>query len=462
PEIVNVFGAVPAEAPSAAAEQPAAPEPVEQAPAERAVPAQAPAESAPPAAKSAQAPPPKSAEKKSAPAAEGAKMQSYMNVNLTKLDKLMDLMGEIVITEATVVSHPDIEGIRSDAFDKAAQQLRKLTDELQDVVMSIRMVPISTTFHKMERIVRDISKKVNKQAELIIIGENTEVDKNIIDSLGDPLMHIVRNAMDHGIEMPDERIAAGKDPVGKVILEAKNMGSDVVITVTDDGKGLDKDRLVAIGIERGIIKKPANEVSDQEAYNLIYAAGFSTKEEVTEFSGRGVGMDVAVQNIAKVGGTISVKSTPGEGMTVTIRIPLTLAIIDGLQIQVGDTMFIVPILNTQESFKPEASDDIFTDPDGNEMIMIRGQAYPMVRMYDYFNIPSKTQVLEEGICIIVEAERQTYCLFADELVGEQQTVVKPLPTYIARNKNWAKCVAGCTIMGDGSINLIVDINSIVV
>lgn len=385
--------------------------------------------------------------------------QNYMSVNLTKLDMLMDLVGEIVITEATVTKNPEVCKLKLESFEKASRQLRKLTDELQDIVMSIRMVPVSATFHKMERIVRDMSAKVDKKAKLTIIGEDTELDKNVLDNLSDPLMHIVRNSMDHGLEQPEERERLGKDPVGEIKLEARNTGGDVMILISDDGRGLNKDALIKKGIEKGLVKKPAAEMTDKEAYSLIFAAGFSTKEQVTEFSGRGVGMDVVMKNIEKIGGSLTINSEPGKGMTVQIRIPLTLAIIDGMQVSVGGDSFIIPLINIRESFKP-GKGDIFSDPEGNEMIYIRGSCYPVLRLYKLFGIDTAVTNPEDGILVTVESQIDTYCLFVDDLIGEHQTVVKPVPTYISKTLGEIKSIAGCTILGDGSISLILDLNGL--
>ncbi|MCE5236841.1 MAG: chemotaxis protein CheA [Clostridiaceae bacterium] len=385
--------------------------------------------------------------------------QNYMSVKLDKLDKLMNLVGEIVITETTVTKNPGVVDLHLDSFDKAARQLRKLTDELQDTVMSIRMIPISATFHRLERIVRDMCRKTGKQADLVIVGEDTEMDKSVIDNLGDPLMHLIRNAMDHGIELPEARVQMGKPPAGRIVVEARNTGGDVVISVSDDGKGLDRDRLIQKGIERGLVKKPENEITDKEAYLLIFTPGFSTTECVTEFSGRGVGMDVALRSIEKMGGAISVDSAPFKGMSVQMRIPLTLAIIAGMQVNVGGNVFIVPLLSIQKSFKPRPG-EVFSDPDGNEMILVRGKCYPVVRLYKLFGIENARTDLEDGILVLIEADQQSCCLFVDELVGEQQTVIKPLPPYIARYRRWTRGIAGCTILGDGGVSLILDINSL--
>ncbi len=386
--------------------------------------------------------------------------QNYMSVNLSKLDALMDIVGEIVITESTVTKNPEVLKLNLDSFEKASRQLRKLTDELQDIVMAIRMIPVSATFHKMERIVRDMANKFGKQAELIIIGEDTELDKNVIDNLSDPLMHIIRNSMDHGLETPEEREKLGKNPTGRITLEAHNSGSDVLISVSDDGRGLNREAILDKGVKKGLVKKNPADMSDKEIYSLIFAPGFSTKEQVTEFSGRGVGMDVVQQNIHKLGGSLEVESKPGQGMTVQIRIPLTLAIIEGMQVSVGNSIFILPLLSIKEAFKPKNIHDIAKDPDGNEMITMRGSCYPILRLHKVFNIEPKATSFEDGILVLLETQTMTYCLFVDELIGEQQTVVKPLPIYIANILGLSKSIAGCTILGDGSVSLILDVNGL--
>ncbi len=385
--------------------------------------------------------------------------QNYMSVNLNKLDMLMDIVGEIVITESTVTKNPEVIDLRLEGFEKASRQLRKLTDELQDIVMSIRMVPVSATFHKMERIVRDMSVKTDKKARLVIIGEDTEIDKNVLDNLSDPLMHIVRNAMDHGLEHPDERQQLGKNPTGEIVLDACNSGGDVLITISDDGRGLNREALINKGIEKGLITKDRSEITDKEAYSLIFMPGFSTRDQVTEFSGRGVGMDVALKNIEKMGGSVSVDSTPGHGMRVTIRIPLTLAIIDGMLISVGSFTYILPLLSIKNSFKVD-NKEVFKDPAGTEMIYLRGVCYPILRLHKIFDIETDITNISDGILVLVATQSSTFCLFVDDLVGEQKTVVKPIPSYIAKNYDNIKSMAGCTILGDGSISLILDINGL--
>lgn len=385
--------------------------------------------------------------------------QSIISVNVQKLDKLMDLVGEIVIAEAMVTQNPDLKGLTLDNFSKSARQLRKITSELQDTVMSIRMVPLGPTFIKMNRIVRDMSKKLNKEIYLEIIGEDTEVDKNIIEHIGDPLMHIVKNALDHGIETKNERLTKEKSETGTITLEAKNVGSEVLIIIKDDGKGLNKVRILQKAMENGLLTKPSEEMTEREIFNLIFLAGFSTKEAVTEFSGRGVGMDVVTKNIEAVGGSIQVESIEGSGTTITLRIPLTLAIIDGMNIRVGRSRYTIPTTSIKESFRPKEN-EVFKDPNGNEMIMIRGICYPILRLHEYYKVHTHITSIHEGIMIMMEGENNTVCIFADELIGEQQVVVKALPSYI-RNIKKIDGLSGCTLLGDGSISLILDANGLV-
>ncbi|MCX7711911.1 MAG: chemotaxis protein CheA [Clostridia bacterium] len=382
--------------------------------------------------------------------------QSMISVNLLKLDKLMDLVGELVISEAMVTRNPEIMNLQLDSFHKAARQLRKITSEIQDMVMEIRMVPISMTLQKMNRIVRDMSKKLKKDVQLEIIGEETEVDKNIIEQISDPLMHLIRNSIDHGIETTEERVAKGKPAAGKITLEAKNAGGDVWIIVKDDGKGLDKEKILQKAKENGLVRKPESELTDKEIYSFILLPGFSTKEKVTEFSGRGVGMDVVVQNIEKIGGSVLIDSAPGMGSVFSIKIPLTLAIIDGMVISVGNSTYTVPTTSIKESFRPKPG-DVITDPDGNEMILIRGECYPVLRLHRAFNVKTKIEEFHEGVIMMVENDDKGLCIFADALLGEQQVVVKALPKYIKKVKG----LAGCTLLGDGSISLIMDVAGLI-
>lgn len=385
--------------------------------------------------------------------------QNIISVSVAKLDKLMDLVGEMVIAEAMVIQNPDLRGLELDNFQKAARQLSKITNEMQDMVMSIRMVPLSTTFHKMHRVVRDMSKKLQKEVVLDIYGEETEVDKNIIEHISDPLMHIVRNAIDHGLETIEERKEKGKPLIGTVVIEAKNSGSDVLIVIKDDGKGLDKEKILKKARENKLIYGNEEEMSDKEIYQLILLPGFSTKDKVTEFSGRGVGMDVVVKNIEMVGGSLSVESIKDKGSSIILKIPLTLAIIDGMNVKVGKSFYTIPTISIKESFRPKEG-NLITDPDGNEMIMVRGQCYPILRLHEIYQVKTGITSFSEGIFIMVEQDEKTICLFADELVGQQQVVVKALPKYIQNFKR-IRGLAGCTLLGDGSISLILDVNGLI-
>lgn len=388
-----------------------------------------------------------------------ASHHSIVSVNVAKLDKLMDLVGELVISEAMVTQNPDLDGLHLDNFQKAARRHRKIISELQDIAMSIRMVPLSATFQKMNRIVRDMSRKLDKDVKLEIIGEETEVDKNIIEHISDPLMHLIRNAIDHGIESREERRAKGKPGTGTVTLEAKNAGGDVLIIVKDDGRGLDRQKIIARAKANGLVSRPENELTDKEIFSYVFLPGFSTKEKATEFSGRGVGMDVVAKNIGAVGGNISLNSVEGKGTVITIKIPLTLAIMDGMTIAAGDHRYTIPTLSIRESFKAKET-DVFRDPDGNEMIMIRGECYPVLRLYEIFKISTSVTNIADGIIVMVENQGKCLCLFTDELIGEQQVVVKALPDYIKKFRK-VKGVAGCTLLGDGSISLILNIGGLV-
>lgn len=391
----------------------------------------------------------------------GGQKQSLISVNLAKLDQLHDIVGEIITTESMVIANPDLEGLRLESFSKAARQLRKLTDELQDVVMSIRMVPLAGVFQKMGRIVRDMKMKLNKDAELILEGETTEVDKSIVDSLNDPLMHLVRNCMDHGIETDvNERIAAGKPAKATVKLAAKHSSNEVIITVSDDGKGINCQKVLAKAIKNGMLTKPESEYTNKEIQNMILLPGFSTNEQVTEYSGRGVGMDVVKSNIEQIGGTLAVDSEEGKGTNFIIKIPLTLAIVEGMKLKVGSTIFTVPISSIKESLMV-GNNKLINDTQQGEMIMIRGICYPILRLHEKFKMPTEVTDLNEGILLLVEVDDKSVCLFADRLIGEQPVVVKPFPKYLSQYNIKAEGLSGCTVMGDGTISLIIDVNSLI-
>lgn len=405
---------------------------------------------------------PAAAETKTSASSSGTESfakQNFISVNVNKLDSLLNMVGEIVTAQSMVINNADFGSQQHDSFDSATKQLHTLINELQDIVMSIRMLPISTVFQKMRRLVRDVSKKVDKEVELVLIGEETEVDKNVIDSLADPLMHIIRNSIDHGIGTPEERIKAGKPEKGRIVLEARTTGSDVIVTVSDDGRGLQRDKILKKAREKGLLSKPESELSDKEVYSLIFLPGFSTKDSVTEFSGRGVGMDVVRRNINQIGGSVSVESEPGKGTTHIIRIPLTLTIVDGMRFSTGNINFIVPIVSVKTAMEPKPN-DVFLDPEGNEMIMLQGQCYSVVRMSKLFHIETTVEKPEDGMLMHLTSEESDFCILFDRLDGEYQVVAKTLPNYLSNCVTRLAGISGCTVMGDGSINLIVDVNNL--
>jgi len=385
--------------------------------------------------------------------------QNFISVNVNKLDNLLNIVGEIVTAQSMVINNADFGEMQHDSFDAAAQQLHSLINELQDVVMTIRMIPVSTLFQKMRRLVRDMGKKFGKDIELDLIGEETEVDKNVIDYLSDPLLHIIRNSVDHGIEEASIRLAAGKPARGRITLEARTTGSDVIVTISDDGKGLQRDAILQKAFEKGFISKIDGEMTDKEVYAMIFLPGFSTKEEVTEYSGRGVGMDVVRKNISQIGGSISLESEFGQGTTHIIRIPLTLTIVNGMKFNVGDMNFIVPTVSVCSVVRPNM-ENIFADSNGNEMIMLLGECYSLIRLNQFFNIENSINELSEGMIMLISSEDRKFCIFFDCLDGEYQVVVKAIPGYLQQCSSKLDGVSGCAILGDGSINLILDVNGL--
>ncbi|MFV0518881.1 MAG: chemotaxis protein CheW [Lachnospirales bacterium] len=375
-----------------------------------------------------------------------------ISVNVSKLDELLNLMGELVITEAMVTQNSDLEGLELDNFNKDARQLHKIINDVQDIVMSMRMVPLSNVFFKMHRIVRDMSKSLNKDVELEIKGEETEVDKNIIEQISDPIMHMIRNSVDHGLESDEERDRIGKIEKSTVTLEAKNAGGDVLIIIRDNGRGINREKVLEKAKKNGLLKKDPEEYTNKEIDNFIFLPGFSTNEAVSNYSGRGVGMDVVNTNLESIGGVVDVESTPGVGTKFTLKIPLTLSIIDGMNIKLGSTLFTLPITSIRRSFKA-TKENLTIDPQGNEMLNIRGEVYEVVRLYEFFGIDADAKDIEEGIIILVENGEKSVCILADRLIGEHQVVVKTLPKYI----NKVRGLSGCTLLGNGDISLIIDV-----
>lgn len=384
---------------------------------------------------------------------------AFISVDVQKMDLLMDLIGELVIAESMVLQSPDLKvpGLSLDNFNKASRQMSKISTDLQNAIMSMRMMALTNTFQKMNRIVFDVSRKLGKDIEFEMIGEQTEVDKNVIEHIADPLMHLVRNSVDHGIEMPEERKAKGKTDKGKVTLKAKTESGKVWISVQDNGKGLNRDVIIAKARKQGLLDyyKPDSAYTDKEVYQFITLPGFSTKEQVTEYSGRGVGMDVVVSNIQAIGGTLEIESTPGKGSTMIMKIPLTLAIIDGIVMEVGKSSFVIETNSVQEFIG--VKENIFIkNPGGDEFVMIRGEAYPIVRLGEIYQVEGYNPEQKEGMLVVVKVEGRAMCLFVNALVGKQEIVVKPIPDYIKKVKG----LSGCTQLGDGSIALILDANGL--
>ena len=387
-----------------------------------------------------------------------ASKNTFLTVNINKIDTLMNLVGEIVTTESMVEKQSQLENFDRDNFEKQARRLHQLTNELQDVVMSIRMVPISSTFTKMQRVVRDMSRKTGKSVELVLIGEQTEVDKNILENISDPLMHMIRNSMDHGIETPEERANTTKPSKATIVLEAKNTGGDVVIIIKDDGRGINKEVVIKKAIEKGITTKNPDEISDKEAYNFILAPGFSTKEQVSEYSGRGVGMDVVYTNIRKLRGSISIDSEFGKGSMFILRIPLTLAIVDGMKVQIGKETYIIPALNIKEVFT-QGGFEVVKNPNGEEHSIIRGECYKVTRLSEILGIEAENK--DDDIMILVETEIGSVCILVDKIIGQQHVVIKPIPPMLTQFEQVQSHMSGCSILEDGSISLILDANAII-
>ncbi|MFZ0391981.1 MAG: chemotaxis protein CheA [Calditrichia bacterium] len=379
-----------------------------------------------------------------------------IRVDIKKLNTLMDLVGEIVIAESMVAQHPDISGREMPDFEKTLLHLQKNIRELQELSTSMRMIPLTGLFRKMIRLVRDLSTKSGKRVELEIKGGDTEVDRSVIEHISDPLVHIIRNGVDHGIEPAEVRQAGGKPPEAKITLEARQIGGEIWISVDDDGQGLNRQKILKKAQEKKLISGSGEELSDEKVWNLIFNPGFSTTEKVTDISGRGVGMDVVQRNIEKIRGKVDISSIKGVGTTLTLRIPLTTAIIDGMLIRVRDSIYAVPMLDIKESVRVSGA-QVVNMADGQEIVKIREDLLPVVRLHEMHHLEGETPALTDGILIIAENGGKTIALFADELVGQKQLVIKPLPSFIGELEG----VSGCAIMGNGNIGLILDIASLI-
>jgi two-component system chemotaxis sensor kinase CheA len=384
---------------------------------------------------------------------EGA--TGFVKLDTRKLDSLVDLVGELVIAQSMVVQDPEVQRSPSRQLARCLRQLGRITSELQRTAMSLRMVPIGRTFHKMSRLVRDLAAQQQKQVQLVVDGEETELDRNIVEELSDPLVHMIRNSVDHGIEPAAERVSKGKPALGTIRLSASHQRGGIVITVQDDGKGLDRDRILAKALERGLIKPEAS-LTEAETFALIFAPGFSTAEQVTDVSGRGVGMDVVRRNIEKLRGKVEIHSVAGQGTTFTIVLPLTLAIIDGMLVGVGEDRYIIPTLSVRESFRPRPG-MVSTVHERGEVVSVRGKLTPLLRLGQHLGTPSRAVDPTEGIIVVVESGDAARGLLVDELLGKQEVVIKNLgETFRKQN-----LLAGAAILGDGRVGLILDVDTLV-
>lgn len=405
-----------------------------------------------------------------------------IRIETHKLDALFELVGELVTIQNLTLHSPDLHGLRLPQFRKSATMLAKIIRQVQTVTMSLRMVPVETVFSKMRRVVRDVALKVHRRVELLTVGEETEIDKQVVDMLLDPLIHIVRNAVDHGIEPEEERTQNGKHPVGKLTLEALYEGNDILIRISDDGRGLSREKILRRATELGLVHSDSSALSNEELWEFIFEPGFSTAAQITDISGRGVGMDVVKKNIEHLHGTIRVQSFQGKGTTITLQIPLTLTTMDVMLMRVGTARYAVPLHVTRQSFRPQEQ-DVTVTPDGLEIVSLRSTLYPVIRLHDAFaSLPRVEERIEQrmgerpepiinhdysaqlerkelsdGIVVMVESQARTVCLYADEVLGQQQTVIKPLSSHFDK----ARGLSGCMILSDGSIGLIVDVEDLI-
>lgn len=382
--------------------------------------------------------------------------QQDIRIDLEKLDHLVNLVGELVIAESMVTQNADIEGLELENFEHSARGLRRIISELQDVAMSMRMVPLSQTFRKMSRIVHDVSSRIGKKCKLELLGQETELDKRVIEQITDPLLHIVRNCLDHGIETPEERTAKNKPETGTIRIEARHQGGEVMIRISDNGRGLNREKILDRAGQLGLDTKNDSEISEKEVLGLIFEPGLSTSETVTDISGRGVGLDVVRGNIQNLKGRVDLRSEPGKGTAITLRIPLTMAIIDGMLVRVGSASYTIPMLSIRQSFRP-SPEQVTVTMDGQEIVRVRDDLIPVVRLHKLYNIVPERTELDRGILINVASGGQSVCLFADEIIGHHQTVIKGMPNYVSA----AKGISGCTIMTDGEVSLILDIGRII-
>lgn len=417
-------------------------------------------ESAPAVSAKAQAPEPEEAKADDKPTASAqvaakAAGDGTVKVQTDRLDRLIDMVGELVIANSMVAQDLGDTAQKDVRLGRHLGHLGKIVRELQDLSMSLRMVEVGTVFKKMTRVVRDTARKALKEADLVIEGGDTELDRNVVEQLADPLMHMIRNAVDHGVEPPDDRTKSGKSRTGIIKLSAAHKGGSIVIEIVDDGRGLNKEKILKKAIANGIIRD-SDVLSDKQIFDLIFAAGLSTAEKVTDISGRGVGMDVVKQNIEKLRGRVEIQSTPGKGSVFTIRLPLTLAVIDGLVVKVGAQKYILPITSIEQSLRP-TPEMISTVQGRGEIVTVRGAILPLVRLHELFTVEPKTINPCESLVVIVQDNDRRACFLVDELLGQEQVVIKTLGEGIGQLKG----ISGGAVLGDGNVSLILDVPGII-
>jgi two-component system, chemotaxis family, sensor kinase CheA len=377
---------------------------------------------------------------------------SAVRVNTAKLDSLVDMAGEMVIAESLVRHDPELAGAKNPRLQRKMAQLTRITAELQKTAMAMRLVPIGPLFRRMARLVRDLSRQFGKTVEMETQGDEIELDRTIVEELADPLMHMVRNALDHGIESPDDRERRGKNPTARLLLKARHHAGQVLIEIADDGRGLDREKIVAKAIQKGLIATGEG-LSDNEAFNLIFQPGFTTAAQVTNVSGRGVGMDVVRRHVEKLRGRMEIRSAVGQGASFLVKVPLTLAIIDGLVLGVGQERYIAPLFAVRELLRPKA-ETIWTVQQRAEMALIRGELVPVLRLGRRFGVTPKSENPLESVLVVAEVEGQRFCLMVDELIGKQEVVIKSLGETFK-----SICgIAGGAILGDGRVGLILDLD----
>lgn len=382
--------------------------------------------------------------------------EQTVKVATDRLDALINMVGELVIAQA-MVSQDTAQFIEENQkLGRNMAHLSKITRELQDLSMSMRMVPIQGVFQKMARLVRDTARKIGKEIDFVMAGGETELDRNVVEAIADPLVHMVRNSVDHGVESPEERIKAGKPRAGRVELKAYHQAGNIVIEITDDGRGLNKQKILDKAIRVGLVKE-GQQMEDAEIFRLIFASGLSTAEKVTDISGRGVGMDVVRKNVEALRGRIDITSTPGKGSTFTIRLPLTLAVIDGLVVKVGAERYIIPITSIEQSIQPRP-EQLSTVQNRGEMCMVRGKLLPVLRLYKLFKVQPKTDDPTKALVVIVQNDQgERCCLLVDELLGQQQVVIKSL----GEGMGHVRGISGGAILGDGNVSLILDVPGLI-